>query len=72
MSLEFATPPDGDNVDYAEFSQDNKQHFNEIQSFIMIVKDWVEEMVHDSEAFTKPKPRLPPRKVQSSLYLEKA
>ena len=27
-SLEFQTPPDG--VDYAEFSQDNKQHFNEI------------------------------------------
>ena len=29
-SLEFRTPPDGNNIDYAEFSQDNKQHFNEI------------------------------------------
>lgn len=38
----------------------------------MIVKDWAEEMVHDGVEFTKPKPRLPPRKVQSSLYLEKA
>jgi len=51
-SLEFKSPPDGNNADYAEFSQDNKQHFNDIQSFIMIVKDWVEEMLHDDELFS--------------------
>lgn len=40
--------PDGVNEESrAKFMEDNKQHFNDIEQFMMIVKDWFEGVIHD-------------------------
>ena len=68
-SLEFQ----GNNEDFAEFSQNNKAQFNDIQSFIMIVKDWVEELVHEDLQFKSIKKKsAPSRKELSSIQLMNA
>jgi len=40
--LEMSRPEGCSEDEYAEFCNDNKRHLKEIESFILIVNDWVE------------------------------
>ena len=40
--LEIQKPESCTEEEYAEFSAQNKNHFVEIENFILIVNDWVE------------------------------
>tara|TARA_B110000503_G_C7036498_1_gene366329 strand:+ start:426 stop:617 length:192 start_codon:yes stop_codon:yes gene_type:complete len=48
-SLEFSAPKESDEDAFALFSQEKKSELAKVESFIMIVKDWVAELVEDTE-----------------------
>jgi len=50
---------EGDDEAKVKFMEENKGQFNEIQHFLMIVKDWAEEFVSNyDEASPKKRPQV--------------
>ena len=53
-SFDFNSPEGVNKEKTAQFIEDNKQHFSDIEQFMMIVKDWVEGVIHEYDDDTTP------------------